>query len=100
MSCGENCECHLPDGDYPLVLIDWTDSCENVENADQLISDLPEPERIFQVGFMVVNDPGYVTIAGGAKIESGTLDYAISIPRCAITSIRYLAVCEGPPGGV
>ena len=99
MSCGENCRCNLPDGDYPLVLVDWTDSCENIENSDQALCDLPEPARIFQVGFMVVSNESFITVAGGAKLESGTVDYAITIPRCAISSIRYLAVCDGPAEG-
>ena len=86
-------------GGYPLVLVDWIDSCENTVNSDQDLVDLPSPTRIFQTGFMVQSEEDYVVIAGGAQVESNTVDYAIAIPRCAITIIRYLTVCPGPGGG-
>jgi len=79
-------------GVYPLVLVDWMDSCENVDNSDQYLDDLPRPQRILQCGFLVDESDDHVTIAGAVKIELGTVDYAIAIPRCSISYIRHLGI--------
>lgn len=85
-------------GDFPLVLVDWLDSCENCDNSDQELHDLPVPQRIFQAGFMVAGEDDYIVIASAAKIELGTVDYAIAIPRCSITAIHYLTAATDTRG--
>ena len=75
---------------HPLVLVDWCDSAENMDNSDQYLDDLPQPQRIIQCGFLIKDEVDYIVIAGALKVELGTVDYAIAIPRCAVTSIRYL----------
>ena len=79
---------------HPLVLVDWSDSCENVDNSDQYLDDLPQPQRIIQCGFLIKDEVGYIVIASALKVELGTVDYAIAIPRCAIASVRYLDVAR------
>ena len=75
---------------YPFVFVDWVDSCENADNADINIYDLPEPQRIFQCGFLVHDEEGFVVIAGAVKPANETYDYCIAVPRVAINAIRYL----------
>lgn len=81
-------------GVFPLVLVDWQDSCENGDNSDQYLDDLPSPQRILQCGFLVHDGDDHIVVAGAAKIELGTCDYAIAIPRCSISTIRYLDVAQ------
>jgi|19_taG_2_1085344.scaffolds.fasta_scaffold04382_5 hypothetical protein len=83
---------------YPLVLVDWVDSCENRDNSDQFLDDLPQPQRILQCGFLVQEDESYIVVASAVKIELGTVDYAIAIPRCSISYIRNLGI-EGSTDG-
>ena len=77
---------------YPFVFVDWVDSAENVENSDLGIYELPEPQRIFQCGFLVHDEEGYICVAGAVKPVLETYDYVIAIPRVAINAIRYLAL--------
>ena len=75
---------------YPLVFVDWLDSCENVDNSDIGVYELPEPQRIFQCGFMIHEEDGYIVIAGALKPVLETYDYCIAIPRVSINTIRVL----------
>lgn len=75
---------------YPFVFVDWVDSCEPVPNSDITAYELPEPQRIFQAGFLVGDAEDHVTIAGAIKPQLETYDYVITIPRVAIVAIRYL----------
>ena len=77
---------------YPFVFVDWVDSAENKENSDLGIYELPEPQRIFQCGFLVHDEEGYICVAGAVKPALETYDYVIAIPRVAINAIRYLAL--------
>lgn len=79
---------------YPVVFVDWVDSCEPIPNAEISAYDLPQPQRIFQVGFLVQDDEDHVCVAGGLKPETETYDYVIAIPRCSIVAIRYLTINE------
>ena len=85
-------------GGYPIVFVDWVDSCEQLDaagrNSEINLYDLPEPQRIFQSGFLIHNDPDYIVVAGGMKPELETFDYVISIPRVAIHIIRYLEITK------
>lgn len=75
---------------YPIVLVDWIDSCENADNSDVGIYDLPSPQRLFYAGFIIHEEEDYIVIAGGIKPAQETYDYTMAIPRCAINSMRYL----------
>jgi hypothetical protein len=97
MSCEEMCDCKGREG-YPIVLVDWTDSAENEDNADVNIYDLPEPQRIFQAGFIVNEQEDYIVVAGGLKPAEESFDYCIAIPRCSIIAIRYLEPVERGTG--
>jgi|TARA_R100001443_G_scaffold117348_1_gene141639 hypothetical protein len=83
------------DDGYALVFVDWVDSCENVDNSDQSVYELPEPQRIFQVGFLVHEEEGHIVVCGAMKPMLESFDYAIAIPRVAINTIRTL-VFEDP----
>ena len=86
-----------PGGDgYRLVFVDWVDSCEPSPNSDISVYELPEPQRIFQTGFMVQEDDDYVVIAGGLKPALETFDYVIAIPRVAIITLRDLDILRAP----
>lgn len=80
---------------YPLVFVDWVDSCEVAENSDLSIYELPEPQRLFQCGFLVHDDEDHIVVAGAIKPALETFDYAIAIPRVAINAIRTLGM-ENP----
>lgn len=81
---------------YPLVFVDWTDSCEPQDNSDLTPYELPEPQRIFQCGFLVHECEDHVVIAGGMKPQLETYDYVIAIPRVAINGIRNLSFMPPP----
>tara|TARA_R110001592_G_scaffold186869_2_gene431306 strand:- start:804 stop:1112 length:309 start_codon:yes stop_codon:yes gene_type:complete len=76
---------------YPLVFVDWIDSCEPADNSDLTPYELPEPQRIFQCGFMVQEHEDHIVVAGGMKPALETYDYVIAIPRVAINGIRHLS---------
>lgn len=75
---------------YAFVFVDWVDSAEPMDNSDIGIYELPEPQRIFQCGFLIHEEEGYVVIAGAVKPSIEHFDYVISIPRVAINAIRQL----------
>lgn len=77
---------------FPLIFVDWVDSAENKDNSDLSIYDLPEPQRIFQAGFLVQDTEDYIVIAGAVKPALETFDYCIAIPRVAINAIRSLVM--------
>ena len=66
-----------------------------VDNSDLTIMELPEPQRLFQCGFLVHDDEDYIVVAGAIKPALETFDYAIAIPRVAINAIRTLTM-ENP----
>lgn len=68
-----------------IVLVEWVDSCEPDPNTDT--DEIPEPQTIYQAGFLVRERSEYITIAGAMKPELGTMDYLISIPRSAVKQI-------------
>ena len=81
---------------YPLVFVDWVDSCQPAEpNSDVNAYDLPEPQRLFQAGFLVHEEEDHVVVAGALKPALETFDFLIAIPRVAIVSIRYLTTESG-----
>ena len=83
-----------PTNGYRLVFVDWLDSCEPADNAEINVYELPEPQRIFQSGFLVHEEEDYVVIAGGMKPALETWDYVIAIPRVSIVTIRDLELAR------
>tara|TARA_R110001583_G_scaffold195502_2_gene374417 strand:+ start:3966 stop:4241 length:276 start_codon:yes stop_codon:yes gene_type:complete len=77
--------------DFPCVRIVWVDSCEPADNAElEYPAELPEIQRIIQVGHLVEETEDSVTVSGGWKPDLGTLDYTICIPKQSIISTRIL----------
>jgi len=81
---------------YRLVFVDWIDSCEPQPNSDISVYELPEPQRIFQSGFLVHEEDDHIVIAGGLKPSLETFDYVIAIPRVAIITLRDLDMLKAP----
>ena len=79
-----------PPSDYSIVYIYWVDSCEPSENSEVETCDIPSPQAIQSVGFLIKETKEYVSIAGACKKELMTFDYVISIPKKAIITIYYL----------
>lgn len=73
-----------------IVLVEWLDSCEPNPNSDVEEHELPEPQRLKNVGFEILESEEHLTIAGGTKPELKTWDYVISIPKCSIVELREL----------
>ena len=72
-----------------LVMVVWLDSCEPEPNADLTILDLPEPQLITSLGFLIREADEYLTIAGNHKVptegkDDHTWDYVTTIPKCAV----------------
>lgn len=104
-----------PSDKYPWVRVEWIDSSEPFENAEVAIpSEIPEPQRIIQVGFLVQDTADAVTIAGGWKPDLLVADYVISIPKTSILgrverlerlttlkkAVKPERPCSGPRPGV
>ena len=85
----------MPADGYRLCFVDWVDSCEQTPNADLSVYEFPEPQRIFQAGFLVHEEDDYIVLAGGLKPASETFDYVIAIPRVSIVTIRDLDMSRG-----
>jgi hypothetical protein len=81
---------------YRLVFVDWVDSCEQIPNSDISVYELPEPQRIFQAGFLIHEDDDHIVMAGGMKPALETFDYVIAIPRVAIINMRDLDILRSP----
>tara|TARA_R100000808_G_C2086671_1_gene108587 strand:- start:35 stop:298 length:264 start_codon:yes stop_codon:yes gene_type:complete len=79
---------------HQLVLCEWIDSSEPMDNAELTVDELPEPQLIYQVGLLVMDTPAYIVIAGAWKPEAAgeqdSYDYAISIPRSAIQRLEII----------
>lgn len=79
----------MPDlpSDCRLVLCEWLDSCEPADNSDLELEDIPEPQVIMSVGWLIREEPAWIAIVGAVKVDDHagrTYDYSISIPRVAI----------------
>ena len=96
MSCDD---CDNSQEGYGLVFVDWVDSCEPANNSDIDVYDLPEPQRLFNVGFLVHDEESHIVVAGGFKPALETFDFIIAIPRVAINAIRPLDMMCGPKIG-
>ena len=75
---------------YPLVGIEWVDSCEPADNSEVEEYDIPEPQILYQVGHLIKTTDEYISVAGCYKPKCGTFDYVITIPRLSIRKMRTL----------
>ena len=82
-----------------MVHVTWLDSCGPGDNSDLAIYEMPEPQTLHQVGFLIVEEPSHIVVAGAFKPDhlgqpEGTYDYAIAIPRCSIVEIHNLVIVD------
>jgi len=75
---------------YKMVFVVWIDSCEPSDNAEVEMHEIPTPQVIQQIGLLVRDEEKYITVAGAYKPELKTMDYVITIPKFAITSMHYI----------
>ena len=78
------------DKSFPTVRVEWIDSCEPADNAEVEMHEIPDCQKIVQVGFLVKESDASVSIAGAWKPELDTFDYVITIPRFAVRHIDIL----------
>ena len=79
-----------PKPDFSIVCVRWIDSCEPRDNSEIEVHDIPRPQLLVNVGFLIKEEEDYVSLAGSHKKELSTFDYVISIPKESITEIFYL----------
>lgn len=82
-----------------MIHVTWLDSCEPVDNADLALHEMPKPQLLFQVGFLLIDTPEHIVVASGVKPAlqgqaEDSYDYAIAIPRCSIKEINTLEISE------
>ena len=67
-----------PKPQFPMVLVEWLDSCEPTPNSEVDFVDIPEPQKIFQCGFLIRETDESVSVAGAWKPECRSFDYVIT----------------------
>ena len=77
---------------YPLVWVEWIDSCEPSVNAEVEEHEIPSPQKLIQVGHLVKTTDDAISVAGCFKPECKSFDYVITIPRSAISKIKNLKI--------
>ena len=50
-----------------MVHVTWLDSCEPGDNADLAIHEMPRPQLLYQVGFLLIDTPDHIVVASGVK---------------------------------
>jgi hypothetical protein len=78
-----------------MVMVVWIDSCEPAGNADLVMADIPEPQLIVSLGFLLREADEHISIAGNYKCptygkDDDTWDYVTTIPRCSIRAIHTM----------
>tara|TARA_Y100001938_G_scaffold146263_1_gene224799 strand:+ start:215 stop:478 length:264 start_codon:yes stop_codon:yes gene_type:complete len=79
-----------PKPQFPMVLVEWLDSCEPSPNSEVDFAEIPEPQKIFQCGFLVRETDESVSVAGAWKPECRSFDYVITIPKFAVQSMHKI----------
>jgi len=79
-----------PKPDFSIVHVTWIDSCEPRDNSEIEVHDIPRPQLLVNIGFLIKEEKDYISIAGSHKKELSTFDYVISIPNKSITKMYYL----------
>ena len=82
---------------WPLVIVEWIDSCEPAVNAEVEPHEIPEPQYITQVGILIQETELSVSVAGASKEDPVCFDYVITIPRVAIKSMQILTPLDDKP---
>ena len=72
---------------YPIVMVQWVDSCEPADNSEVEDHDIPEPQVLYQVGHLIRETEQYLSVAGCYKPLLCTFDYVITIPMSAVTEV-------------
>ena len=73
---------------YPIVRVEWVDSCEPADNAEIERHEIPDVQTIIQVGFLIKETDRSVSVGGAWKPETDTFDYVIMIPKFAIKHLE------------
>ncbi len=73
-----------------VVLVEWLDSAEPADNSDVEEHEIPEPQRIQNLGWLLRDQDTHVVLVAGIKPELSTYDYVITIPKCSIMQMREL----------
>jgi hypothetical protein len=77
---------------YPLVWVEWVDSCELSINAEVEEHEIPDLQNLIQVGHLIKETDDAISVAGCYKPKCKSYDYVITIPRFAILKIRRLKI--------
>ena len=75
---------------YPMVCVEWIDSCEPGDNSEVTMHEVPKPMLMFQVGLLIKDEVDYLSVAGAWKPEDKDFDYVISIPKVAVRKVIRL----------
>ena len=76
---------------WQSVVVEWVDSCEPASNAEVEDHEIPEPQLIYQCGYLVKETERSISVAGAWKPELETYDYVITIPKFAISKLIKLS---------
>jgi hypothetical protein len=78
-----------------FVLVEWLDAMSDDAGwkswkkvAKQ------EPVLVHSLGYVVRDEPGFMTLAGSVVVIDGTLDGDVTIPRSMIQAVRELKVAS------
>jgi hypothetical protein len=78
-----------------FVLVEWLDAMSDDAGwkswkkvAKQ------EPVLVHSLGYVVRDEPGFMTLAGSVVVIDGTLDGDVTIPRSMIQAVRELKVAD------
>lgn len=82
-----------------MVKVTWLDSAEPADNSDLELSELPSPQVLENVGYLLVEADDHIVLVGAVKPPMlgqmlPTYDYAIAIPRVSIQCVENLVVID------
>ncbi len=78
-----------------MVLVEWTDACSDDAGWKPLKKIKKQtPVIVMSMGFLVKDDPDYVTVIGSHVPFDDTTDGDVTIPRGMVRSITELVVKE------
>jgi hypothetical protein len=78
------------DSVYSMVWVEWVDSCEPADNSEIERHEIPEVQRIYQVGFLIRDTESSISVGGAWKPDLNTFDYVITIPKFAISQMKTI----------
>lgn len=77
---------------YPVVHVRWVDSCRTEGWHSR--EDKHEPVMISSTGYLIENKPKHIAVSLSVG-DDKSLCQVMSIPRCAIKSIKRLSCSDG-----